>query len=124
MSSFHHALIPLTIVTLLQLPTVFAASGTAAIGKTLPSRLRDDLSAVIPACAETCLLSFVDVNYAKLEDDYDADLSLEYVCAYRGRSGYTIGEGALQCLTGEKEIGFCNAVEAGGAYFCKEAVAS
>lgn len=106
-----HALIPLTFVTLL----LRLASRASA---TIPSHLRDDISAFIPACAEQCLVSFLAVNYAR-GDDTDRHLSLDFVCAHRGRSGYTVGEGALQCLTGERNVGFCSAVEAGGAcIFC------
>ncbi|KAJ4159868.1 uncharacterized protein LMH87_007806 [Akanthomyces muscarius] len=102
-----HALKPLTLVTLLRL-------ASAAI----PSHLRDDISAFIPACAEQCLVSFLTVNYAR-GDDTDRNLSLDFVCANRGRSGYTVGEGALQCLTGERNVGFCSAVESGDVAFSR-----
>lgn len=107
-----YALILLTIVTLLHNIQHAAA---AAADPTIPPRLHDDIAAYIPACAEKCLVSFLAVNYAS-GDDTDQFLTLDFVCAHRGRSGYTVGEGALQCLTGEKSVGFCNATEAGGAF--------
>ncbi|KAJ3479141.1 hypothetical protein NLG97_g8394 [Lecanicillium saksenae] len=111
-----HALIPLpTLVTLLQIQA--AASSATTSTPSIPSKLRDDVSAFIPACAEQCLVSFLTVNYAR-GDDTDQYLSLDFVCGNRGRSGYTIGEGALQCLTGEKEVGFCSEVDAGGTSLC------
>lgn len=116
-----HAWTPLTILTLFhRLSVIFPASATAADDSqpspSLPSGLWDDVAAFIPACAEECVRSFLSVNYAN-GDDADADLSLGYVCANRGRSGYTIAEGALQCLTGEKQVGFCTGVDAGGMLY-------
>ena len=61
------------------------------------------------------MVSFLAVNYAR-GDDSDRNISLDFVCANRGRSGYTVSEGALQCLTGERTVGYCTDDESGGVF--------
>ncbi|OAA38930.1 hypothetical protein BBO_06783 [Beauveria brongniartii RCEF 3172] len=100
----HALLTPLTAVILSH-----HARQPASAERTLsiPASLRDDVAAYLPACAVPCLASFIAANYAR-GDDTDQYLTLDFVCAHRGRSGYTVAEGALQCLTAERSVGFCD----------------
>ncbi|KAM3534302.1 hypothetical protein MY4038_002400 [Beauveria bassiana] len=105
MARHRHALLtPLTAVILLHHARQPASAETTL---SVPARLRDDVAAFLPACAVPCLASFIAANYAR-GDDTDQYLTLDFVCAYRGRSGYTVAEGALQCLTAERSVGFCD----------------
>ncbi|KAM3551878.1 hypothetical protein MY1884_007493 [Beauveria asiatica] len=99
----HALLTPLTAVILLHHALQPASAETTL---SIPAHLHDDVAAYLPTCAVLCLASFIDANYAR-GDDTDQYLTLDFVCAHRGRSGYTVAEGALQCLTAERSVGFC-----------------
>lgn len=64
----------------------------------------------IPACAEECFLSFVAVNYGFA--GCGKTPSKECLCTHESTSGFTVGEGALQCITAERSIGFCSSDDA------------
>ena len=66
----------------------------------------DELSASVPSCARQCLASFVSVNYGI--DVCGETPTLQCLCAHVGASGFTLGEGAVQCMAGEEAIGFCS----------------
>ncbi|ATY66372.1 hypothetical protein A9K55_001090 [Cordyceps militaris] len=97
---------------LLAIVTLLHAAAAVVSPADVPARLRDDAAAFVPACAAPCLASFLAVNYAR-GDASDQFLDLDFVCAYRGRSGYTVSEGAVQCIAGERNVGFCTKAESG-----------
>jgi hypothetical protein len=73
--------------------------------------LAADISRYVPSCARTCVLSFIEVNYD--EDTCDTKTpGLDCLCGVRGPSGFTLGEGAVQCIVAERQIGFCSENEA------------
>lgn len=72
------------------------------------------LSQFIPACAEQCFLSFVNVNYGV--STCGNQPSRECLCTHASASGFTIGEGAVQCITAERAIEFCSINEASSTF--------
>ncbi len=77
------------------------------------SNLRNEIDAVVPACAQQCVLSFLSVNFDADKMD-GMGVTLDSICAADSRSGFTLGEGAMQCLTAEKSVGSCSDSEASG----------
>lgn len=75
-------------------------------------QLTDEILSFVPDCAKDCFLSFLDTNYE--EDPCHGTTSLQCLCANLGASGFTIGEGLVQCIAAEKAIKFCSAAEANG----------
>lgn len=71
-----------------------------------------ELWAVVPPCAQRCLLSFIVANYAR--STCGPAPSLQCLCSHVGPSGFTIGEGALECITAEKAIDGCSEEQANG----------
>ncbi|KAG7115899.1 hypothetical protein HYQ44_007344 [Verticillium longisporum] len=69
------------------------------------------LARFVPNCASECLISFLNDNFA--EASCDTTTSLECLCAETGTSGFTIGEGAVQCIEAEQSIGSCAVGEIG-----------
>lgn len=78
-------------------------------------QLTDEILHFVPDCARECFLSFLEVNYEENPCDRGTT-SLQCLCAARGASGFTIGEGVVQCLAAEKAIKFCSLEEASGVY--------
>src|SRR5687767_10788414 len=72
--------------------------------------LDSELALFIPSCAAQCFLSFINVNYGLTKCGNTP--SRKCLCEHGGASGFTIGEGALQCITTERAIGFCSFNEA------------
>ncbi|KJZ71332.1 hypothetical protein HIM_09268 [Hirsutella minnesotensis 3608] len=71
--------------------------------------LPDDISPFVPACAQGCFLSFLAFNYGTRGHDGEVVPPLAWLCSTRG--DYTVGEGAVQCLTAEKSVGSCSQEE-------------
>ncbi|CZT12835.1 uncharacterized protein RAG0_16516 [Rhynchosporium agropyri] len=67
--------------------------------------LTPELTSFIPSCAQECFISFLDANFPI--GTCSAKPNLECLCSKNGTSGYTIGEGAVQCVISEINIGFC-----------------
>ncbi|KAI1824568.1 hypothetical protein F4861DRAFT_252059 [Xylaria intraflava] len=67
--------------------------------------LGNDITSVVPTCAQSCLQSFISSNYPTTDCGTDSDLSC--LCSTQSVSGFTVGEAALQCLLGYAEIGRC-----------------
>lgn len=107
------SLFPFLRLILLLLCVTSAASAAASTTVSLSS----DFSSIIPSCAQECFLSFVAVNYPDIDDECGSTPSLQCLCSRAGASGFTIGEGAVQCITAEKAIGFCSRLEASGKLF-------
>jgi hypothetical protein len=74
--------------------TVAVTYGGAA-ASTLPSEIAN----LIPSCALDCFESFVSNNYDAA--GCGGSLSLSCLCKKTGSSGFTMGEGGVQCLVAE-----------------------
>ncbi|EQK98139.1 hypothetical protein OCS_06146 [Ophiocordyceps sinensis CO18] len=83
-----------------------AAPAAAAPANPLP----DDVSRLVPGCAQGCFLSFLAFNYGT--GVHGQVPSLGWLCSTPGDSEYTVGEGAVQCLAAEKSFGSCSQEEA------------
>jgi hypothetical protein len=70
----------------------------------------NDVTAFIPSCAQTCFSSFVQANFPI--SVCSSTPSLECLCSHNSTSGYTVGEGALQCIISEDNVGFCQGANA------------
>ncbi|KAH8169264.1 hypothetical protein LIA77_11390 [Sarocladium implicatum] len=81
-------------------------------------QLTDEILQFIPDCSRECFLSFLDVNFE--DNPCDAGTtSLQCLCSARGASGFTIGEGLVQCIAAEKAIEFCTPEESSDEVFIK-----
>lgn len=80
---------------------------------TTPSgfRLSPDITHFVPSCALTCFESFIDINFNT--STCGSSPSLQCLCAHTGSTGYTIGEGATECIVAENEIGNCHGMNYG-----------
>ncbi|SCN78297.1 related to DEF1-coordinates repair and RNA pol II proteolysis in response to DNA damage [Fusarium fujikuroi] len=76
----------------------------------LATNISNDFSSLIPSCAGECFASFLNVNYA--QNVCTGKPLLDCLCSRRGASGFTLGEGAMQCISAERSIGYCSIVEA------------
>lgn len=72
------------------------------------SSLPSDTSDFVPSCALPCLLSFAQANYAATV--CSTTPSLDCLCSNKGDSGFTFGEGALQCIISCPVAGPCQGV--------------
>ncbi|KAH7148649.1 hypothetical protein EDB81DRAFT_469889 [Dactylonectria macrodidyma] len=77
---------------------------------TLAYNLSTAISNFIPSCAEDCFNSFLYVSYGTSR--CMPDPTLQCLCSRVGAGGFTLGEGALQCIIAEKSIGFCSDIDA------------
>ncbi|KAI0137874.1 hypothetical protein F4776DRAFT_89655 [Hypoxylon sp. NC0597] len=75
--------------------------------------LGDDIDTFVPICAQSCLKSFIVGNYPST--DCTSNPTLQCLCSERSNSGYTLGEGALQCITVEEQRGVCDENTVGGS---------
>jgi CFEM domain len=81
---------------------IFLATASTALDVGLsPGVLR-----FVPACAEQCVASFVQVNYEGT--DCGEGASLQCLCSTRGNTQFTLGEGVVQCITTERGFGQCS----------------
>ncbi|WKT44696.1 hypothetical protein QSH57_009549 [Fusarium oxysporum f. sp. vasinfectum] len=76
----------------------------------LATNISNEFSSFIPSCAGECFASFLNVNYAP--GVCTGKPLLDCLCSRRGASGFTLGEGAMQCISAERSIGYCSIVEA------------
>ncbi|KAL4725316.1 hypothetical protein ACLX1H_007463 [Fusarium chlamydosporum] len=89
-------------------PSWFIFCVTAVLATNVPN----EFSSFIPSCAAECFASFLNVNYVL--DACTGRPLLDCLCSRRGSLGFTLGEGAMQCVSAERSIGFCSTVEASG----------
>ncbi|KAG6358912.1 hypothetical protein INS49_012432 [Diaporthe citri] len=87
------------------------ATETTAASSTDGFELGSDLTAFIPSCAVSCFESFLEVNFNR--DLCGSSPSLQCLCSHTGSTGYTIGEGAVQCIVAENSIRACEGMSAG-----------
>lgn len=100
-------------VAIVSLCTAAAAAAAAAAAPANP--LPDDVSRLVPGCAQGCFLSFLAFNYGT--GVHGQVPSLGWLCSTPGDSEYTVGEGAVQCLAAEKSFGSCSQEEASREFF-------
>lgn len=89
--------------------TTTSSPTTSATGLSLPS----DVTKFIPSCALACFESFIEINYNA--SPCGTSPSLECLCQHTGSTGYTIGEGATECIVAENDINTCR----NDSYGCK-----
>lgn len=74
--------------------------------------LSPEVEAFIPSCAQVCFESFVSSNFP--ESVCGTTPTLDCLCSSNSTSGYTIGEGAVQCIVSEENVSFCTGNNATG----------
>ncbi|KAI0838770.1 hypothetical protein F5Y06DRAFT_43959 [Hypoxylon sp. FL0890] len=84
-----------------------------SVGFAAGIELGDDIENFVPTCAQSCLKSFIIGNYPS--SDCTANPTLQCLCSEQSNSGYTLGEGALQCITVEEQRGGCDENTVGGS---------
>lgn len=77
--------------------TLWASAATCASAAT--SSLSNDITSFVPACAVDCFQSFISTNYDGA--GCGSSPTLQCLCQKTGSSGFTIGEGGVQCLVAE-----------------------
>ncbi|KAI8633782.1 hypothetical protein F5Y19DRAFT_252827 [Xylariaceae sp. FL1651] len=75
--------------------------------------LGGDITALVPQCAQSCLLAFIKSNYPTI--DCGTEFSLQCLCPAHSISGFNVGEGALQCLLGDAQLGQCQGQDVYGS---------
>ncbi|KAI2467041.1 hypothetical protein F4781DRAFT_403728 [Annulohypoxylon bovei var. microspora] len=85
---------------------------TMFVGFTVTMELGDDIQTFVPTCAQPCLESFIQGNFPS--SGCTSSPSLDCLCTAKSSSGYTLGEGALQCISAEVERGVCDENVTGG----------
>lgn len=97
----HRMAVRLSFSTVLLWTIVFSRAVAAAGFYNLSS----ETMTYIPACARDCFISFLSVNYGP--SVCGTNPTLQCLCSREGVSGFTVGEGAVQCIVAENSIGFC-----------------
>lgn len=92
---------------------LFIISTHANATTTLPT----ELATFVPSCARDCFQSFLDTNYGSTA--CDKTRSLDCLCRTKSKSGYTIGEGAVQCILSAQSVGTCTTDETKGKVFSR-----
>ncbi|KFY74341.1 hypothetical protein V499_05603 [Pseudogymnoascus sp. VKM F-103] len=78
---------------------------TAQTSSSPTYNLGDDITEFIPLCAQSCFASFLSANFPA--SACTTSPTLDCLCTHKSSTGYTTGEGALQCLIAEENVGFC-----------------
>ncbi|KAG6040184.1 hypothetical protein E4U41_001368, partial [Claviceps citrina] len=95
----------LPLLPLIAYPIAVAAAA-AVDKKSWPrSNLTLELSAHVPVCAEDCFISFLEASFG-LERGQGIP-SLQELCSSDGQTGFTVGEGAVQCIAAERSVDGC-----------------
>lgn len=68
--------------------------------------LGDDITEFVPICAQSCFASFLSANFPV--SACTTSPTLDCLCTQKSTTGYTVGEGALQCIIAEENVGTCN----------------
>ena len=85
-------------------------SSLSAVARADTPDISDEIVNFAPPCAQRCFRSWIEANLDI--DDCDDSPSLRCLCRQRGKGGYTIGEGAVSCIVGERNRGTCQSSEA------------
>src|SRR4051812_13001208 len=78
--------------------------------------LSKEITSFIPSCALSCFQSFLEVNY-KISPCGTLNPALQCLCSRTGPSGFTLGEGAAQCVTAEIQAQNCVGKDANSESF-------
>ncbi|RDW81939.1 hypothetical protein BP6252_03051 [Coleophoma cylindrospora] len=100
------ALLPICLLLLYAVP----ASVTSTNANITNISLSPELTNFIPSCAQACFISFIEAEFPN--SACTTSPTLDYLCSHNTTSGYTIGEGAVQCILSEDQIGFCKGRDA------------
>ncbi|RDW62593.1 hypothetical protein BP5796_10895 [Coleophoma crateriformis] len=100
------ALLPICLLLLYAVP----ASVTSTSANITNISLSPELTNFIPSCAQACFISFIEAEFPI--SARSTSPTLDYLCSHNTTSGYTIGEGAVQCILSEDQIGFCTGRDA------------
>ena len=65
-----------------------------------------EITNFIPSCARECFATFLDTNYASTSCGDRPTLGC--LCKTKGKSEYTVGEGAIQCVLSQISINACD----------------
>jgi len=72
--------------------------------------LTPEVTNFIPSCAQACFISFLDSNFDN--STCGTTPALDCLCSHNTTTGYTVGEGGVQCIISEDNIGFCKGNDA------------
>jgi hypothetical protein len=72
--------------------------------------LTPELTNFVPTCAQACFISFLDSNFDTAT--CGTAPTLDCLCSHNTTTGYTVGEGAVQCIISEDNIDFCKGNDA------------
>jgi hypothetical protein len=72
--------------------------------------LTPELTKFVPTCAQDCFISFLDSNFDTAT--CGTQPALDCLCSHNTTTGYTVGEGAVQCIISEDNVGFCKGNDA------------
>ncbi|KAH8599182.1 hypothetical protein B0O99DRAFT_384574 [Bisporella sp. PMI_857] len=72
--------------------------------------LNTELKNFVPACAQACFVSFLENNFPT--SVCTTDPTLDCLCSTGSKSGFTIGEAAIQCIISEIKVGSCRGNDA------------
>ncbi|KAI1389641.1 uncharacterized protein F4822DRAFT_206984 [Hypoxylon trugodes] len=86
---------------------------TILAGFAVGIELGENIQAFVPICAQPCLESFISGNYPSTS--CTSNPTLQCLCPEKSNSGYTLGEGALQCISAETQQGVCDRNITGGS---------
>jgi hypothetical protein len=79
-------------------------------------KISNEILNFVPTCAQACFQSFILTN---LESAVCGDVpSLACLCRQSGRTGHTIGEGAVACIAAESARGACKGADASCEFTC------
>lgn len=90
--------------SLILLTLAFSTYATAAF------TLTPELTKFVPTCAQACFISFLDLNFDTAT--CGTAPTLDCLCSQNTTTGYTVGEGAVQCILSEDNVGFCKGNDA------------
>jgi hypothetical protein len=85
-----------------------------ALWTTAATALSSEITKFIPSCALDCVQSFVSNNYDATGSRCGSSPTLQCLCQNTGKSGFTIGEGGVQCLVAEINRKACQEADASG----------
>ncbi|KAK0638768.1 hypothetical protein B0T16DRAFT_230923 [Cercophora newfieldiana] len=90
--------------------TLVLACTSALVSAQVPKKISAEVLNFVPPCAQSCFQSFILTN---LESSACGDNpSLACLCRQSGKTGHTIGEGAVACIAAESARGSCKGNDA------------
>src|SRR5689334_17568633 len=105
MLSWRVAHTPVLCLILLWTTTLMAACADA-------QTISSDILNAVPSCAQTCFETYILANFDL--NECATQSALQCLCRQTGRTGHTIGEGAVACIAAEASRGVCTGSDASG----------